>query len=190
MDNIIAQGAEAILYKLENSVKKVRIKKLYRINSIDEDLIKTRTKREIKILQKIPVKVPKLISSGADFIEMEFIEGEVLKNVLEVKYCEKIGEMVATMHDSDIIHGDLTTSNMMVKNEEIYFIDFGLSFFSKRIEDKAVDLHLLFHALESKHYKISEEAFKLILDGYSKSPNSNEVIERFHLVELRGRNKH
>ncbi len=94
------------------------------------------------------------------------------------------------MHNKDIIHGDLTTSNMIYYNYKVYFIDFGLSFFSEKTEDKAVDLHLLRQAIDSKHYKVYEKAFYLILKGYiSKAKSSKEIIKRFEIVELRGRNK-
>ena len=72
---------------------------------------------------------------------------------------------------------------------KIYFIDFGLSFISPKIEDKAVDLHLLKQAIESKHYKIQEEAFKYVLDGYKKYSKADEVIKRLQVVESRGKNK-
>lgn len=209
-DKILGQGAEAIIYLTkEKTVKKVRIKKGYRVNEIDSSIIKSRTKREKKILERLPVSHPKLISYDENTIEMEYIEGDVLKNVFDVKYCKKLGEMIAEMHDADIVHGDLTTSNMILQKEnitfidtqsqkdsdtskknEIFFIDFGLSLFSKKIEDKAVDLHLLYRALESKHYKEFESAFKEVLEGYKKSPNYEEVMERFKVVESRGRNKH
>jgi Kae1-associated kinase Bud32 len=92
------------------------------------------------------------------------------------------------MHDKDIIHGDLTTSNMILK-EKVYFIDFGLGFNSTRIEDKAVDLHLLRQAFESKHYKHFEEFFKEVLEGYKLSKNWKEVLNRLEKVEMRGRYK-
>ncbi|PLW80838.1 Kae1-associated kinase Bud32 [Candidatus Woesearchaeota archaeon] len=189
---IISQGAEAIIYLTKNNtIKKHRVIKGYRVKEIDSELIKSRTKREIKVLNKIPINSPKIISSGDDFIEMEYVEGIVFKNAFNLDNCKVIGEMIADMHDSGIIHGDLTTSNIIEgKDGKIYFIDFGLSFFSEKIEDKAVDLHLLFHALESKHYKNAKEAFELVLEGYKKSPNSKDVVTRFKIVEKRGKNKH
>ena len=91
------------------------------------------------------------------------------------------------LHNSAIIHGDLTTSNMIL-NKEIYLIDFGLSFFSEKSEDKAVDLHLLKEALESKHYKIWEDAFKIVLEAYRKeAKRASETLKRLEQVEKRGR---
>ena len=192
---IIKHGAEAILYLVDNKVIKERIKKGYRIKELDERLRNSRTKREAKLLTyaaKI-INVPKVLYEKDNKIEMEFIKGDLLKNVLEknnyVKLSKEIGKKIAVLHNNDIIHGDLTTSNMILSNE-IYFIDFGLSFFSRKVEDKAVDLHLLKQALESKHYKIWEKCFKAALQGYKfKSNDSKEVIKRLEVVEGRGRYK-
>jgi len=78
----------------------------------------------------------------------------------------------------------------MILANEIKFIDYGLSFFSDKIEDKAVDLHLLRQALESKHHNTWEECFKSALDGYRDSyPEHELVLKRLDAVEKRGRNK-
>ena len=68
---------------------------------------------------------------------------------------------------------------------KLYFIDFGLGFFSTKAEDKAVDLHLLKQALESKHYKNFEKLYKTILKNYKHK----DVLKRLEKVELRGRYK-
>ena len=193
----ISSGAEAIIYK-HNNILKDRIKKNYRIPEIDMPLRKSRTRREAKILEKLSslgFPAPKLISmDDKDMkIEMEFINGKKLRDVLNEKNCTKLctelGKKIAFLHNNNIIHGDLTTSNMIV-SEEIYFIDFGLSFFSYKTEDKAVDLHLLRQALESKHYMLWEKAFKSAIDSYKKHvKDCAAIIKRLEIVELRGRNK-
>ena len=197
MQKLIAQGAESKLFFEDNKIIKDRLRKGYRLKEIDEKLRKFRTKREAKVLEelrKINFPAPKLFfNDGRQKIEMEFIQGQLLKNVLEKKNClklsEEIGKKVAVLHNNGIIHGDLTTSNMIL-NKEIYFIDFGLSFFSKKAEDKAVDLHLLRQALESKHYKIWEKCFKAVLSSYKKNAeNSMETLKRLDIVESRGRYK-
>jgi TP53 regulating kinase-like protein len=99
-----------------------------------------------------------------------------------------LGENIAVLHQNDIIHGDLTTSNMILKNNKIYFIDFGLGFQSARIEDKAVDLHLLRQALESKHFKHWQTLFDAVLLGYKKLGNE-AVLLQLKKVESRGRYK-
>src|SRR3989344_7477030 len=191
---IICQGAEAILYQKKNRLIKERIPKTYRIKEIDDKLRKFRTRREGKILEKASINVPKVfnIDDNNMKIEMEFIPGKLLKDILDDlsvsernKICKQIGEEISKLHDQNIIHGDLTTSNMIYYQDKIYFIDFGLSFFSHKIEDKAVDLHLLKQALESKHYKHFESSFKTILSAYK----NKEVLSRLEIVEKRGRYK-
>ncbi|MBI2654330.1 Kae1-associated serine/threonine protein kinase [Candidatus Woesearchaeota archaeon] len=192
---LIAQGAEAKLFLEEDKIIKNRFKKSYRIKEIDEKLRGFRTRREAKVLQKlegIGFPAPRVIKSDdKENIVIEKIEGKLVKDILEnsdyKKLCGEIGRKIAILHNNSIIHGDLTTSNMIL-NKEIYFIDFGLSFFSDKAEDKAVDLHLLKEGLESKHYKIWEECFKCALDAYKKeAKKSFETLKRLEVVEKRGR---
>ncbi|MEI6850166.1 MAG: serine/threonine protein kinase, partial [archaeon] len=89
----------------------------------------------------------------------------------------------------NIIHGDLTTSNMIYSKNEVYFIDFGLGYESSNIEDKATDLHLIKQALEAKHFKYFEKLFNSILKGYKISKNYSLVVKRLEAVEKRGRYK-
>lgn len=193
----IGDGAEAIIYQDKGIVIKDRVKKSYRIKEIDQKLRKFRTRREAKLLYKLSKLgfVPKLIESDDKQmkIEMELIDGPRLRDVLNkgnyTKFTKEMGEKIAILHNNDVIHSDLTTSNMIVKGQ-IYFIDFGLSYESKKIEDKAVDLHLLKQALESKHYEIFEKAFKEIIKVYKKkATNATQVLKRLEKVEARGRYK-
>lgn len=194
----ISRGAEAIIY-LEDKPKKIikdRVKKGYRIEKLDNSLRKFRTKREAKILEKMHAlgfTSPDLIITDAkEKIEMEYIEGPKLRDALNKSnyksLCSTLGKKIRLLHDHHIIHGDLTTSNFILgkKDNEIYFIDFGLSFISQKVEDMAVDLHLLRQALESKHFEFWEPAFKEVLKAY----NNKEVEKRLEKVEARGRNKH
>jgi TP53 regulating kinase-like protein len=246
--NIIQQGAEAIIIHEDGKVIKDRVSKSYRHPELDKKLIKARTKREAKILEKASkiIDAPKPISVSFNEIQMPFIEGKKLSENLENlnwrEICKKIGKQIAKLHDNNIIHGDLTTSNMIwvensnqilkksksnpkpprnlinnnLKNinnskvseqEEIakeaiysskqasdseprlFFIDFGLGFESSKIEDRAVDLHLIKQALEAKHFSIHKEAEKIILNNYD-SKDKEKVLEQLKKVELRGRYKH
>ncbi|MFH1711417.1 MAG: KEOPS complex kinase/ATPase Bud32 [Nanoarchaeota archaeon] len=206
MEQIIAQAAEAIILKQGNNVIKRRIKKGYRINELDEKLRKLRTRSEAKLLEKASnlISVPKLgdVNEKTKEIEMEFIDGkklsehlDLLKNKFEVM--EKVGKEIAKLHDSDIIHGDLTTSNMILVEKGktsqenrrlsgVFIIDFGLGFISKRIEDKAVDLHLIKQALEAKHFKNWEKLFASFLKGYN-SKDKTIILKQLEAVESRGR---
>ncbi|MCF8014031.1 Kae1-associated serine/threonine protein kinase, partial [Candidatus Woesearchaeota archaeon] len=184
MNKIIGKGAEATI-TLENSkVIKERQEKKYRHPQLDKELRKTRTKKEAKIMQKIPGIAPNIIETDNESkIIMEHINGPLLKDILDanIKLAKEIGNICGQIHDKNIIHGDLTTSNIILQQtknheqnseheiqnfEKIRFIDFGLSQISTKEEDKAVDLHLFKEAVESKHYKYEKEIWKKFLEGY------------------------
>jgi len=105
---------------------------------------------------------------------------------------EAIGTNIAILHEGDIIHGDLTTSNLMLRNSlklSLVMIDFGLSYVSTLSEDKAVDLYVLERAFIATH-PTSEQLFQNILKAYgSASKRSNEVLKKLDQVRLRGRKK-
>jgi len=188
-----------IKYKKRFLILKYRYSKKYRHPKVDTNFRKHRTRREAKIMEKLSnlINIPELVYVDEDkgILCMEYVEGEKLANKIEeLNYKDimyNVGKQVGMMHKNKIVHGDLTTSNMLLKDNKIYFIDFGLSFFSNRIEDFAVDIHLLKEALESKHWKIFENAFYNFLEGYkdSFSEKYNEVIKRYENVERRGRYK-
>jgi TP53 regulating kinase and related kinases len=198
---ILYQGAEAIITQNNNEVIKQRVKKSYRLSEIDERIRKIRTRSEAKLLEKASkvIPVPKVIKSDekTEEIIMEFIDGKKISEHLDSFPLEKqketmkiLGEEVARLHDADIIHGDLTTSNMLLKDNKIYFVDFGLGFISKKAEDKAVDIHLLKQALEAKHFKNWKILYEEFLRGYKNSKEANKVLERLKVVEKRGRYRH
>ena len=202
---IIQQGAEANIILSNNFIIKDRIKKNYRIPNLDIKIRGRRTKAEAKLL----LKASKIINSPKPFfqpsiknstkLKMPFIDGKKLSEYLDnfpldkqKQICEQIGQSIAKLHHSDIIHGDLTTSNMIFveKENKIFFIDFGLGFISHKIEDKAVDLHLLKQALEAKHFKYWKELFEQVLKSYKEfTSNSEKILERLKTVEKRGRYK-
>ena len=195
----LSRGAEAVLYLNGDKVVKKRISKGYRIKVLDLELRKLRTRSEGKILKNVNVDKPRIYSINEKEmeIEMDFINGSVLRDILDkisenerTQICKLIGEGIGKMHSQDIIHGDLTTSNFIYKDGKVYFIDFGLGFFSKRDEDKAVDLRLLKQALDAKHYNCSKDCFTAILNGYKKSYNEFKLVfNRLNKVESRGKYK-
>lgn len=192
---LIRKGAEANLYRNNEILVKDRVKKGYRVFKLDEYIRKTRTKKEAKLLQaasRAGVLVPKVLHEEKFILEIEFIDGKRIKDILNEKnykeLCKEIGELIVNLHKNDIIHGDLTTSNMILKNNKIYFIDFGLGFSSKKIEDRATDLHLLEEAFESTHFKIAKKAFDIVLKEYKKNyDKSKEVLKRLEDIRKRGR---
>ena len=223
---ILQQGAEALIILNKGKVIKRRTKKSYRLDFLDERLRSQRTRSESKLLEKaskvIPVPNLEEVNEKNKEIIMEFLDGKKLSAFLDSfplkkqkEICNKIGENIAKLHDSDIIHGDLTTSNMILveslnkkvkskrlvdkkrvkvnssilNGSKIYFIDFGLSFISSKAEDKAVDLHLLRQALEGRHFKNWTTLFGEVKRGYTFSKKHIIVLNQLEKVEKRGRYK-
>ena len=189
--NPTMRGAEAVINIDGNKVLKNRIKKSYRIDQLDSKLRKERTKAEIKLInsaRRAGVSVPKILYSSKHEIEMEYINGKMVRDVIDVKFAGQIGESLSKLHEADLIHGDLTTSNMVVRNGIVHFIDFGLGSHSKRIEDKAVDLHLLERTLNAKHPDIAKKFFKTVLKHYQPE-NREQILQRLSVIEGRGRYK-
>jgi Kae1-associated kinase Bud32 len=201
---IIYRGAEAILYTIEQDGEKIlvkeRIKKGYRIKQIDEILRKERTRHEARLLRsarECGVLTPKILEVDEKEckIKMEFVEGERIKELLNSadkgsieKVCYLIGKNVGKLHSHKIIHGDLTTSNMILKDEKIYFLDFGLGFFSNRVEDFGTDLNLLYEALRSTHFKILELCWKNIVKGYKEEfEKADQALKKMEEIEKRAR---
>lgn len=187
------KGAEAEVEIREQQVVKRRPEKKYRHPELDKKIRKERTETEEKLIteaRKYGVSVPEAEKKDNSTIELEKIDGEKLKEVVEEKpeILEELGENIALLHSTDIIHGDLTTSNA-IADEEVYLIDFGLSFRSQRTEDKAVDIHLLKQVLESSHPEAADDAWENFLKGYSDYEESEKVLEQLEEVEQRGRYK-
>lgn len=200
---IIRRGAEAVLYKEKIDSQEVlvkdRIKKNYRISEIDEELRKQRTQKEAKLLseaRRCGVATPRVLAVDKNNckILMEFIDGERLKELLNAcddktrrKIALEIGNAVGTLHANNIVHGDLTTSNMIL-HDKIFFIDFGLGGFSQRTEDFATDLAVLKEAIKSTHYKYLKQLWQSFLQGYRQAnKNANAVERQLEQIEKRGR---
>ena len=194
---IIAQGAEAVLIREGNILIKERVPKEYRIPQIDQRLRLLRTRQESRIMKRLAF-APRIHDVDEDNmkISMDYIDEKPLKFFLDgmavterKEACIQIGKQIGELHSKDIIHGDLTTNNMILKEGKLYFIDFGLSYISLKPEDKAVDLHVLRQALEGRHAGIAGECFQHALEGYQNYPGRSAVLERLEKVEKRGKYK-
>ncbi len=196
---LISQGAEAKIFLDKSTILKARIPKTYRHPQLDNQIRTRRTRSEAKILTKahtLNINVPKVLSTNKFDIQLEHIEGDKLSETLnsypekkQFETLQKLGEQTALLHKNNIIHGDLTTSNTILSNNKVFLIDFGLGFISTKIEDKAVDLHLIKQALEAKHFQNHKELFEQFTKGY-RWTDSKKILERLKIVEKRGRYKH
>jgi len=204
---LIKKGAEASLYLADWHGRKVimkkRLPKKYRPSRLDEHIRTYRTTHEPQLMhgaKKAGVPTPTifLVDLKNATIIMEFIEGKQVKQLLnEVtkskrqQLCLKIGELIGRLHDYGIIHGDLTTSNMILDSEgKIFFVDFGLGEKSKELEARGVDLHLMKRALQSTHFSFTEECFDAVINGYSKVLDAEivkNILDKINEIERRGR---
>ncbi|MHB8568278.1 MAG: KEOPS complex kinase/ATPase Bud32 [Nitrososphaerales archaeon] len=200
-------GAEATIKLIEwdqaPAISKRRNPKRYRDPKLDQVLRSRRTKQEAEMMhesKRCGVTSPFIyfVNPKSSEIIMEYIEGPHLKdlnkpeNVVESKALfAKLGENCARLHSKGIIHGDLTTKNVIVNTERLVLIDFGLSFFSDRLEDKAEDLHLLKQAIKSScDSKLAAMLYKSSISGYESlagKDNMYEVLEKIVEIEERGR---
>jgi TP53 regulating kinase-like protein len=207
---LIKKGAEANLYYGKWFNKKVifkhRIPKEYRLKELDERIRSFRTINEAKALIKVKeygINVPKVyeINSERALIIMDFIPGKKLKDLVPklnnsklIKYFKQIGVFIAQLHINGEIHGDITTSNVIITDhEEVFLIDFGLHEFSETIEDKSVDLHLFKRVLMSSHGNNYKPCFNSFLQGYrliyekKSKKECNAIIKNIEVIESRGR---
>lgn len=198
-------GAEAILEEGKwfdlDVIRKIRIAKEYRIAQLDNELRNSRTITESRLLiaaKKIGVPTPYIyeIDLKEATIVMENIEGVIVKELLnsnipdkeKIAIVKEIGRLVGKLHSGEIIHGDLTTSNILLKDDKITFIDFGLGKFSNAVEDHAVDILLIKKCFTSTHTNREKQFFKAFQEGYKLSKNNaNSVFKRAVKVEARGR---
>jgi TP53 regulating kinase-like protein len=129
---------------------------------------------------------------------MDYIDGPRLKeafrsmNQSELKrYGVLVGTMIARLHSKGIVHGDLTTSNMILREEgKVFFIDYGLSDYSSELEARGVDMLLMSRAFKSTHYALYSKAFPAVVEGYASVAGRNEtdlVLKKMHEIESRGR---
>jgi len=189
---LLRQGAEAEIHLISWMEKKViqkrRITKTYRLTEIDDRLRKSRTKKEAQLMmdaRRSGISVP--IIYDVDIhqyqIIMEYVDGPRVKDVLDdmtadeqKSLCCTIGTEIAKLHRYGLIHGDITTSNLMLSHDRVYFIDFGLGDKCCEDEVRGVDLHLLMEAFRATHP--TPQCFEWVMQGYRKTFGDASMIEK------------
>ena len=192
---VLSIGSEATVYASGSEVIKKRLKKKYRIDEIDDRLRAARTASEFRILSKcsmLGINVPRPISMSKEgaTIVMEMVDGAGLDSNFKVNLMPSLGEMIASIHKAGIIHGDITTANVLVKGEKLYIIDFGLGYFSLKPEDRASDLFLIKNALNSRHPKDGEAAYSLLLKAYKRRMGKEFKAIDTHLKDIEKRRRY
>ena len=209
---LVKQGAEARVYAADffgkPAIVKERFVKGYRVAALDDKLTHRRMGQEVRSMARcrrhgVPAPAVFHLDMQGRVIVMERItDGILMKdyiagldlendNALLCHVSELTGRVLARMHDIDVVHGDLTTSNMVydADADRLTLIDFGLSFVSSLAEDKGVDLYVLERALLSTHPG-TEHCFRALLRSYAESSsNSGPVVQKLDEVRLRGRKR-
>jgi len=204
---LLKKGAEASLFLADwhqrKAIIKVRIPKKYRAKELDEQIRSYRTVHEPQLMHEakaagVPTPLIYMVNVPESTITMEYIEGQQVKQLLNKaskaqrrSICVEIGESIAKLHSRELIHGDLTTSNMILSAQgKIFFVDFGLGEKNCELEAQGVDLHLMKRALQSTHYLFWEECFQNVMCGYTSVLGvlrAEKVYEKIREIERRGR---
>jgi TP53 regulating kinase and related kinases len=204
---LLKKGAEASLFLAQwhgrKAIIKVRVPKRYRPEALDNKIRSYRTIHEPQLIHEakaagVATPLIYMVNVPDATIIMEYIEGQQVKQLLNAAgkherhvLCMRIGESVAFLHKYGLIHGDLTTSNMILGEDgRIFFVDFGLGEKNIELEAQGVDLHLLKRALQSTHFDHWEECFQNVLSGYSSILGlevAEKVYEKIREIEKRGR---
>ena len=199
-ETLLTKGSESFLFRStflgQDCIIKERRPKAYRLKVIDEEIRLSRMRLEsrlIKTLLKRNMNVPSLL--GVDYgnkrLILQFIEGELFsKKINETQLHFKVGQFVASLHNMDIIHSDLTPLNIIVTNKnEVYLIDFGLAYFSDELKDKVMDLFI--YAGSLKLYNATSN-FKEFLEGYSELTEHGkfkQITDELEILSQKGRYK-
>jgi TP53 regulating kinase-like protein len=207
MNILLKKGAEASIYLADWYGKRVVIKqrlpKRYRPEQLDQTIRRYRTIHEPQLMHEaklagVPTPIIFLVDVENSTLVMQYIEGRQVKQVLDAltepereNICKRIGEDVAKLHNHGVVHGDLTTSNIILSSEgRIIFVDFGLGEKTVELEPKGVDLHLLRRSLQSTHFQFAEQCFSWVLKGYGEVMGGDVaaiVLEKVREIEKRGR---
>ncbi len=203
---LTAKGAEADLWLDPdwNGVKaliKRRGEKRYRNPELDREIRRARTIHEASIIHRakeagVPTPLIYQVDPKATTIVMDFVEGDRVRDIVESMADDdrrglfaSIGRLAGQLHGAGIVHGDLTTSNIIRTRDGIVFIDFGLSEVSVETEKRGVDLNLMRRMLTSTHFRHAEELFCAFKEGYRRAlgGEADEALERMEEIVRRGR---
>src|SRR5881628_3741110 len=197
---LLRRGAEADLSFTTIGPWKVvikrRVRKEYRNPTLDEQIRHDRTISEASRLHEAKAagaRVPSIVVVDVEnnAIAMSHLDGKVARECLDDmginearKLLRSIGEQIGLLHTGGIVHGDLTTSNVIVSPFGAPFIvDFGMSRRSIEAEDRGVDLHLLQRSIAASHLRDTSPLIKAMTRGYGRT--AGEKVLRSSLAKAR-----
>lgn len=130
-EHMIGKGAEAEIKKASylgwQCVVKDRVPKRYRLPELDNAIRLRRTLREGRFLSLIKdygILTPYVfdIDKKNKVLTISYIPGNLAKYEIDrgnIECCHNIGNIIGKLHERDIVHNDLTTSNFIVENKII-----------------------------------------------------------------------
>lgn len=180
------RGAEADLSLVTlgpwRVIVKRRVRKEYRNPTLDAQIRQDRTISEASRIHEAKTagaRVPSIVGVDVEnnAIMMTHLEGKVARECLDDmginearKLLRSVGEQIGLLHTAGIVHGDLTTSNVIVTPSGAPFIvDFGMSRRSIEPEDRGVDLHLLQRSIVASHSQNSSSMMNAMIRGYEQT---------------------
>jgi len=205
--SLLRKGAEASLYLASwhgrKVVMKKRLPKRYRPRELDERIRGYRTIHESQLMHAakqagVPTPVILLVDVKEATIIMQYVEGKQLKQLLgeaarnaRCRLCQTVGKLIGNLHAAGIVHGDLTTSNMILSSAgRIFFVDFGLAERTAELEARGVDLHLMKRVMCSTHFAVADQCFRDTMEGYASVVGeraTEDVLAKIGEIEKRGR---
>ena len=201
--SVSSKGAEATITAAEflrrPAVEKSRPPKSYRLPELDAHIRSVRTRNEVRMMREARhagVRTPCVYDLDVSrcSITMELVPGVVAKDVISaggdeaLRVAAEIGRAAARLHSAGLCHGDLTTSNVIVRPEgEICLIDFSMGRSNATMEDIGVDLRLLENAFASSHAGMDDVREAMMSAYFEGVPDPDAVRRKLEDIRNRGR---
>lgn len=202
---LLYKGAEADVLRGRwhglDAVYKVRKPLRYRLKVLDDSIRAQRTVREAEMLHS--AKVAGVATPFVYFVDppgativMEHVEGARMKDLVDgspessFPLFRELGRMTGRLHRAGIVHGDLTTANVVVRDGSLVLLDFGLSSHATRVEDHAVDLRLVKETVSGAHPDAFAKGYEALAEGYLSevgAQRGKSVMRQLRSIESRGR---
>lgn len=204
---LLYRGAEADLFTFEmgpwKAVLKKRVRKGYRAIELDKRIRTERTSREALAMHAVKclgVRAPTLLEINPNecSIIMTYVHGTSARSALDStsppdskSILTDLGRQVGLLHGGDIVHGDLTTSNIIIDSGlRTHMLDFGMSSHTSEGEAMGADLHLLERSIATSHTSETRASIRAFLKGYAESvgaARARAVFKKASTIARRGR---
>lgn len=201
---VLYQGAEATVtsavHLARRAVVKARRPKAYRIPALEVAIARSRMRNEARLLRRARgagVAAPAVLDADPEggALTLEFLPALPLRDTYDglparqrLAAARMAGQAIARLHKAGIIHGDLTTSNMIVVDGRLNLLDFSLGHISNRTENRAVDLKAFKDSFVATHLSHAGD-FKTVVRAYEAAMGKDgpSVPRQIRSIERRRR---